>query len=168
MANQASDKTRIAYVDISAFDDGSVRGGVLVTDIESRPYEFRVTSPIKPTKLQTMLYGKSLIDYMYGELICLPLLQAVKETITLAICRDEHLLVARPNLAIPLVVVRRSELSTGIKGIGTATIFTHDSFAGEQAQAEIILNSMSKKFDIFEPFERAKMAVSEVHKQKIN
>lgn len=168
MANQTSDKTRIAYVDISAFDDGSVRGGVLVTDIESRPYEFRVTSPIKPTRLQTMLYGKSLVDYMYGELICLPLLQAVKENITLAVCRDEHLLVARPNLSIPLVVMRKSDQGTEIRGIGTATIFTHDSFSGEQAQAEILLNGMSKKFDPFEPFERTKLAVSEVHKQKIN
>lgn len=168
MANPSSDKARIAYVEISAFDDGSVRGGVLVTDIESRPYEFRVTSPIKPTKLQTMLYGKSLIDYMYGELICLPLLQAVKEAITLAVCRDEHLLVARPNLSIPLIVLRKSDHGAAVKGLSSATIFTHESFSGEQAQAEIIINGMSKKFDLFEPFERAKLAVSEVHKQIIN
>jgi len=160
MTDQTSNNNRIAFIDISLFDDGSVRGGALVTDIYSRPYEFRVTSPIKPTQLQKVLYGKSLVDYMYGELICTPLLKSLKEAVTLAICRDEHLLVARPGLQFPLIAIKT--------GGGTFTSCTNKNFSNEKAQADILLKLLSQQFDIFEPFERVKLAVSEANKQKIN
>ena len=66
---------RLAFMDVMVFSDGSIRGGILTTDIETRPYEFRVTSAIKPTSLQQILYGMSLKDYVYGELICAPLIK---------------------------------------------------------------------------------------------
>ena len=167
MTDQTSNNTRIAFVDISVFEDGSVRGGVLITDTVSRPYEFRVTSSIKPTQLQIILYGKSLVEYMYGELICLPLLKQVKESISLAVCHDEHLLVARPGLQFPLIAIKKPGQGSDKEGIGATTLRAHKNFPGEQAQAEVLLSAMSQRFDIFEPFERIKLAVSEVHKQKI-
>ena len=168
MTDQTTSNSRIAFVDISVFDDGSVRGGVLVTDTASRPFEFRVTSPIKPTQLQKILYGWSLVEYMYGELICLPLLKQVKEPISLAICRDDHLLVARPGLQIPIIAIRKPETKKDTGGVGSFTVRTHKNFSGEQAHAEVILNTLTQQFDIFEPFERVKLAVSEVHRQKIS
>ena len=56
---------RLAFIDVMIFSDGSIRGGILTTDIETKPYEFRVTSPIKPTQTQQILYGASLKDYVY-------------------------------------------------------------------------------------------------------
>jgi hypothetical protein len=168
MTDHTSSNIRIAFVDISIFEDGSVRGGALITDTFSRPYEFRVTSPIKPTQLQIILYGKSLVEYMYGELICLPLLKQVEESVSLAVCRDEHLLVARPDLHFPLIVIKKPGQGSDKEGIGATTIRVHKNFRGEQSQAEVLLSAMSQQFDIFEPFERIKLAVSEVHKQKIN
>jgi hypothetical protein len=64
---------RLAFIDVAVFSDASIRGGILTTDIQTRPYEFRITSPIKPTQMQQILYGTSLKDYVYGELICAPL-----------------------------------------------------------------------------------------------
>ena len=32
---------RLAFLDVMLFSDGSIRGGILTTDIETRPYEFR-------------------------------------------------------------------------------------------------------------------------------
>ena len=168
MTDQTSNNNRIAFIDISIFEDGSIRGGALVTDVVSKPYEFRVTSPIKPTQLQKILYGNSLVEYVYGELICFPLLKSLKEAVTLAICRDEHLLVARPNLSFPLIVIKKSEQRTDKEGGGMITVRTNKNFQGEKAQAEILLNMLSQQFDIFEPFERVKLAVSEANKQKIN
>lgn len=167
MTEQPSENARIAFVDIIVFDDGSVRGGTLITDTVSRPYEFRVTSPIKPTQLQKILYGKSLIEYMYGELICLPLLKQVKEQISLAVCRDEHILVARPNLNFPLIAIKNTGHSSDNPEITVSSMRTHKNFPSEAAQAEIILYLMSRQIDIFEPFERIKLAVTEVHKQQI-
>jgi hypothetical protein len=166
MTDQKAETIRIAYVDISLFDDGSIRGGALVIDTVSRPYEFRVTSPIKPNQLQKILYGKSLVEYMYGELICSPLLKQLKEPVTISVCRDDHLLVARPNLRFPLISIGKQNLGTdATSGI---RINTHKNFSGEQAHAEVLLNTMMQQIDLFEPFDRIKLAVSEVHKQKIN
>ena len=60
---------RLAFIDVTVFSDGSIRGGILTTDIETKPYEFRITSPIKPTQIQQILYGSSLKDHVYGELL---------------------------------------------------------------------------------------------------
>lgn len=43
---------RLAFIEVAIFSDGSIRGGILTTDIETRPFDFRVTSPVKPTQVQ--------------------------------------------------------------------------------------------------------------------
>jgi len=162
MAENGSYNLRIAFVDTILFEDGSIRGGVLVTDKETRPYEFRVTSPIKPTTLQKLLYGASLTDYVYGQLIALPLLKHVNETISLAICIKENLLVARPHLDFPLIVLKKSGRDDSL------VVQAHSDYPGEQGQAEIIVHDMTQRHDLAEPFNRLKLAVSEVHAQKID
>ena len=162
MAEHESYDLRIAFVDIIMFEDGAFRGGVLVTDYETRPYEFRVTSPIKPTQLQKLLYGASLTEYVYGELIGLPLLNHVREKISLAICVRENLLTARPGLQFPLVVLKKSSRDDSV------AVQSHRDFPGEQAHAELIIHDMHQRHDLGEPFHRLKMAVSEVHTHRID
>ena len=162
MAENGSHNLRIAFVDTILFEDGSIRGGVLVTDKETRPYEFRVTSPIKPTALQKMLYGASLTDYVYGQLIAVPLLHHVREPISLAICIRDNLLVARPKLGIPFVVLKKSARDESL------VVQSHPDYPGEQGHAEIIVHDIQQRYDILEPFNRVKLAVTEVHVQKID
>ncbi|MEA4908423.1 MAG: hypothetical protein VB089_12425 [Anaerolineaceae bacterium] len=166
MTDSEQNDTRIAFVDINVFDDGSIRGGVLVTDIATRPFEFRVTSPVKPTQLQRILYGSSLTEYVYGELIALPLLKSVKEKVTLAVCRNDHLLIARPGLQFPFVVVKKQQ-SIKNNGINPISIHPHRNFVNEQAHAELLLNAVIERHDIYEPFERVKVAVNEVNQNKV-
>lgn len=162
MTEHESFELRIAFVDTIMFEDGAIRGGVLVTDKDTRPYEFRVTSPIKPTALQKMLYGASLTDHVYGQLIAVPLLTHVKETITLAICVRDNLLIARPNLNFPFIVLKKSNRDDSI------IVQPHPDFLGEQAHAELVVGEMIQRYDLAEPFNRLKLAVSEVHAQKID
>ena len=168
MTEQSSNNIRVAFVDVFVFEDGSVRGGALVTDTLSRPFEFRVTSPVKPTQLQKILYGRSLVEYMYGELIGLPLLKQLKETVSLAICKNPYLLVARPDISFPMIAIKKTEQEPGENIIDTSIIQTHKNFESEHGQAEVLLNMLASQFDIFEPFERVRVAVSEVNKQKAN
>jgi len=171
MTDQNNSEARLAFVDILVFEDGSIRGGVLVTDLETRPYEFRVTTPVKPTALQQVLYGKTLSEYVYGELISFPLVKAVKEKIGLVITKNENLLIMRPKISIPVVVINKD--SNGIKKgksgdpIGVFTFKPHPSYSGESDWARTLLNDLIERHDPFEPFERLKVAMSEVHKQKI-
>ena len=98
---------RLGFVDISVFSDGSIRGGILVTDIETRPFEFRATSPVKPTQLQQILYGPSLREYVYSQLICSPLVKAVKEKLSIVLVKEANLLAIRDTheIAVPVILI---------------------------------------------------------------
>ena len=69
-------------------DDAGVMGAILVTDAETKPLEFRVTAPIKPTNFQKTLYGDVLLEHILTELISIPLLNAISEEIDIILVRD--------------------------------------------------------------------------------
>ena len=58
-------------------DEAGIMGAILVTDAETKPLEFRVTAPIKPTNFQKTLYGDVLLEHILTELVSVPLLNAL-------------------------------------------------------------------------------------------
>lgn len=44
-------------------------GGYLVLNAQARPLEFHCTVPLKPNRAQQILYGPTLLPYLYGEQI---------------------------------------------------------------------------------------------------
>jgi hypothetical protein len=158
-----SSEIRLAFVDVTVFSDGSVRGGILTTDIETRPFEFRVTSPIKPTQVQQILYGSSLKDYVYSELICAPLIKATKEKLSMILVKEIFLISMRPLISVPVLIARTNNPQTG-DGIRAITLSPHQNFKNELSFAETILTPVMKKHDLLEPFERLKLALNEVHR----
>jgi hypothetical protein len=57
----------IGYLGHYVSQDGAYYGGLLVTNLRGVPREFRHSEGVKPTKLQTMLYGESLEDSLGGD-----------------------------------------------------------------------------------------------------
>lgn len=171
MSDEVPVEVRLAFVDISVFDDGSIRGGALVTDLETRPYEFRVTTPVKPTSMQRVLYGNTLPEYVYGELISFPLVQAIKEELSLVITKNENLLIMRPKVSFPVVFISRGPsgkgTKSGAKNVSTYSFKSHSSYSGESDWAETLLTDLTARHDPFEPFDRLKTAMDEVHVKKI-
>jgi len=158
-----SQEIRLAFIDVTVFSDGSIRGGILTTDIETRPFEFRVTSPIKPTQVQQILYGASLNDYVYGELICVPLVKATKEKLSIVLAKEIFLVSMRPLVSMPVILIRpnSTQASDGIKPISFAS---HRNFQNELSFAQTILTPVMQKHDLLEPFERLRLALNEVHR----
>jgi len=154
---------RLAFIDVTVFSDGSIRGGILTTDIETRPFEFRVTSPIKPTQVQQILYGASLKDYVYGELICVPLVKATKEKLSVVLTKENFLISARPLVSTPVILIRsnNTQASDGIKSVSFSS---HRNFQNELSFAQTILTPITQKHDLLEPFERLRLALNEVHR----
>jgi hypothetical protein len=154
---------RLAFIEVAIFSDGSIRGGILTTDIETRPFEFRVTSPIKPTQVQQILYGASLKDYVYGELICAPLVKATKEKLSMVLTKDNYLIAIRPLVPTPVILIHSSgtQASDGIKPV---TLSSHRNFQNELAFAQTILTPVMQKHDLLEPFERLRLAIHEIHR----
>ncbi len=159
---------RLAFIDVAIFSDGSIRGGILTTDIETRPYEFRATSPIKPTQLQQILYGASLKDYVYNELICAPLVRATKEKLSVVLVKESYLLAMRPLVSVPVILVQdeHNQVLEGIKPL--SLIFSsHKNFKNELSYAQTVLAPIANKHNLIEPFERLKLALSEVQRMGV-
>jgi hypothetical protein len=59
-------------------EGASYLGGLLMTDPSGIPLDFRYTEPITPTRLQSILYGKSLEPHLKEEVIQKTLLKELK------------------------------------------------------------------------------------------
>jgi hypothetical protein len=159
---------RLAFIDVAIFSDSSIRGGILTTDIETRPYEFRATSPIKPTQLQQILYGGSLKDYVYNELICVPLVRATKEKLSVVLVKESYLLAMRPHVSVPVILVQdeHNQVLEGLKPL--SLIFSsHKNFTNELSYAQTILIPIAQKHNLLEPFKRLELALTEVNRMGV-
>lgn len=163
--DEQEENARLGFIDVNILSDSSIRGALLVTDLETKPYEFRITSPIKPSQIQQILYGRTLSEFILAELICVPLLKACRENINLIIVKQIQLLNMRPHISIPVICIFKKDNNNGQEIIET---ITHKNYFTEKDGAKIYIDALSVNFDIFEPFERIKLAISEVHKQKLD
>jgi hypothetical protein len=155
------DEKYIAFLDVFELDDSAAfRGGCLVTDLETKPVEFRCTAAIRPTELQRMLYGKKLLDYVCNDLVGLPIIKAIQSKPSLVLVRVPELLKLRSNISVPVLWIETSP-EGDIQRISPAPGFREEAEA-----AKTVLKNFSKE-EIIEPFTRVRNAVEEAHKQKV-
>ncbi len=96
--------SKIAFLETYTLsENGGIMGAILVTDSETKPLEFRVTAPIRPTSFQKTLYGDVLLEHILVELISVPLLNAVNEQIDLIIVKDPLFLGANAKQGVRVV-----------------------------------------------------------------
>lgn len=67
---------QLAYLVAEAIDELSWAGGLLVTDDHGLPIDFRYVEPIRPTRIQKLIYGDSLKRYLLLDAIAGTLLKA--------------------------------------------------------------------------------------------
>jgi len=72
---------KICFLKLLNINVDTFLGGILQTDILGIPLDFKYVEPIKPTKLQRILYGKSLEHFINFELILKTLLSQLKEKV---------------------------------------------------------------------------------------
>jgi hypothetical protein len=84
----------LGYIAVDGID-GFFRGASLIVDFRGIPMDFRYTDPIKPSRLERILYGNALDVYLREELILESLIGAVEVKPTLWICKE-------PDLMVPL------------------------------------------------------------------
>src|SRR6266576_6035917 len=62
-------------------------GGYLLLNPAGRPLEFHCTAPVKATRTQQILYGPTLLPFLYGEQIGQTLLKRSKRS-PVVVCTD--------------------------------------------------------------------------------
>jgi len=170
---------KIAFLETFALEDnGGIMGAILVTDADTKPLEFRVTAPIKPTSFQKTLYGDVLLEHILVELISVPLLNAINEQIDLIIVKDPFFLGTNNKQGIRVLRVYNEEdgksrasskaeaLSFSANGKGKTMIETSKKFEAELTTIKDQLNKLAESRNLLEPFERLKLSCEQVHSQK--
>jgi hypothetical protein len=173
---------RLLFLASQRFEDGkAIRGAFLLTDQNTKPLEFRCTNPIRPTQLQTILYGSSLEEHVMVHLIGLPLLNSVKDKLHLVLVNEGDFLKVREKVPTPIVRVSRegavaisSEKDTAPRLLVSRsgrfdpiTLTPHPKFDSDRDQAKAILAEVFNSYDLVEPFGRIANALDQVHAQKI-
>jgi hypothetical protein len=90
-------------------NDGTYVGGLMVTDDNGMPLDFRYTDPISPTRLQRALYGGALDRYLRADVVAVALFNAVQEKPTVVLVEDEGLL-EDASFGCPVAMVTSSRL----------------------------------------------------------
>ena len=148
----------IAFLEAASFNDEggkAFRGGILVTDSRTYPLEFRLTTPIRPTPLQVTLYGRTLKEYIYVDLVALTLLQSIKSKPAFVFVASEYFLKARPKVNLPIFWI----------GEG-GSIKSHPRYKEELRSASEAISKLNGDL-LLEAFSRVRAALLEAHRQRI-
>jgi hypothetical protein len=174
----------IGFLGYREFDDGeSYRGAILVTDEWGKPLEFRCTAPVRPTKLQRTLYGKSLLPHILTELIGAPLITSVREKPQIILIRDEAYFDVRLKLSSPVIrfaspsasKVSQSEqpksksllLQSASGKFAQMEIEAHWKFAADLDSSGERLRDLFGHWDLSEPFQRLTEGLKYVHDERV-
>jgi hypothetical protein len=151
----------LAFIDLGSFEDGgAIRGGCLVTDSNTRPIEFRVSGPVRPTGLQKILYGDTLHEYICNDLIGVPMLTALEAKPDLILVRDAEFLKLRLRVNIAVLWVRSTV-------DGQYVLQALPGYEEEAESGRDLLPRRLRGRNIMEPFQRIKSALEEAHNLKV-
>jgi hypothetical protein len=143
-------------------------GGYLVTNGWGRPVEFRLTSAVQPTRVQSILYGGTLTNYLFGDLISKTLVEKTAVRPTLVVTDRPACLALRAHLDVPVVAVAGPDQPDGVLELTharcPAPLLYPAKFAADRERIEAQLDGVDESVDLAEPFARIREAVAEARK----
>jgi hypothetical protein len=172
------DLRKIAFLETYTLEnDAGIMGAILVTDSDTKPLEFRVTAPIKPTNFQKTLYGDVLLEHILTELVSVPLLNAINEEIDLILVKDSLFLGVNEKQGVRVVRILsedegQSKVGKMVQELassnGSSKTYVEVGKKNESELPEIKakLSFISEHRNLIEPFDRLKIACEQVHLQK--
>ncbi len=169
---------------VNRSEDASYTGGVMIIDRYGMPHEFKYTEPIRPTKLQRILYGKALDRYIKNEVIVKNLISKIENAPSLYFVKERELSDFGSELKRLFVTVsvsmddpgkevgsiKQTEGGEFIIRVSSTEVFRCYSNALKSSErmkefTEILLE-LSKTLDLLEPFNRVEEALEFICKQK--
>jgi hypothetical protein len=166
------DNLKIAFLSSFRFEEHSIRGAVLVTDADTKPVEFRITDPVRPTAFQRTLYGEILDEHILVELIGVPLLRELKEIPKFVLVKDGIFLGVNTKQKIPVIQLLNETAREG-KNVETAELgsskFTpiriaiSKSLETQLTDIKTQLTQVYEYRDLLEPFKRLEVACQQVN-----
>lgn len=166
----------IALGFLTVFQEGTgYLGGYLVTNSWGRPLEFRLSTAVQPNRVQSILYGSTLQEYLCADLIGKTLIDKTATPIDLLVTDSTSVLPIRTRLDIPVLSVVAqddptlpflpSERIERLPTERTAIPLLFDPRQdGERERITAILEKVDLTLDLSEPFSRIREAMGEARK----
>lgn len=145
-------------------------GGYLVTNAWGRPLEFRLTSAVQPNRVQTVLYGPTLDEYLQADVIGKALVEKTSIRPDLLVTDCLPMLGLRSRLEIPVVGILKDDPAGAITFTdprSSETLLLPAKFASDEATVTARLEAVDPAVDLAEPFERVREAVAEARKMGV-
>lgn len=155
-------------------DASGVLGGYLVTNAWGRPLEFRLSSAVQPNRVQQILYGVTLTEYLHADLIGKTLVDRTSVQPQLIVADTLPALALRHKVDVPVVAIRLA----GQSAEQEVSVIHHDrcstgllflsKFAADRPRIDDLLNRLDDAIDLAEPFARIRDAVAEARKMGVS
>src|SRR5262245_4652848 len=145
-------------------------GGYLVTNSWGRPLEFRLSTAVQPNRVQQILYGQTLTEYLCAELIGKTLIEKTATPVQLLVTDTPDVLPIRSRMEVPVVaVVSETErpLTTFEHPRSSVPVSLDSKWASEEGSLRAILDRLDAALDLAEPFARIREAMAEARKMGV-
>ena len=160
---------------LTVFADGNgYLGGYLVTNSWGRPIEFRLSTAVQPNKVQQILYGATLTEYLCAELIGKTLVEKTATPIHILVTDTLNVLPIRTRLDLPVVAAVADGLLPPASLDKPLTTFAHPRsrvpltldarFGGDEERVRELLDHVDAALELSEPFARIRDAMGEARK----
>lgn len=176
------DNELLGYITTRVFEGPTYLGGILIVDKKGIPVEFKYVEPIRPSKLQTLLYGNTMDRYIRVESVGAPLVDAVERKPAILFIREEPFL-EESKWSFPIISISRykgevlsnlgdfKELEMGeyiVKIDANLPLrIKLDKKYRERLQELIpLLIEIGQNFDIMEPFTRLEEAIKFIWREQ--
>lgn len=177
------ERVRLGYLASLKINENYI-GGVMVTDEAAIPLEFKYTEPLQPTRIQRILFGKSMERYINEEVIRRNLLKEINSLPLVYFVSDSALLgdvapgkvpiillqsTTLPGLARPGELQRVKEKEVLLQPGTSANPLRLTFFTPETDVQERVLNflrGISGRIDLSEPFQRVEAALVALCQEK--
>jgi hypothetical protein len=143
-------------------------GGYLLLNAAGRPLEFHCTAPVKATRTQEILYGRTLRPYLCCDQIGQALLAKSKADVQLVCVDDASLVELRSFTAAPVALLLAEQNAVPSDGVefalGSFNMWMPSSQAAGRDTIVRRYESLTAGLDLLEPFDRIREALAEAHK----
>ena len=155
-------------------DANGALGGYLVTNAWGRPLEFRLSTAVQPNRVQQILYGPTLTEYLHADLIGKTLVEKTGAQPTLIVTDSIPALALRNKLDVPMVAIRPDDLDLSAADViplphprSSVLLVYSARHAMDRSRLEEILERVDPAVDLAEPFSRIREAVGEARKMGV-
>jgi hypothetical protein len=176
MSSNTKSLSSLGFLTVVEHAELGLLGGYLLLNAAGRPLEFHCTAPVKPSRAQEILYGKTLKPFLYGEQIGHTLLSKSKLT-PVVVCTDsESVLAVRDHTPIPVALVGATAGSPGTTGataglpssvvfrLGQTDLLLPAPYASDEQIIRQHWPAQADHLDLSEPFARIREALDEAQK----